>query len=345
MVKKYLFFLLVILALAVALVAGLTVYFYYQPAVLSKNNKDNNMTKKEIIRQPAVAGSFYSADINELSSMIDQFLAKVPSETASGTPRILIVPHAGLEYSGQVAAYSFRQLVGSDIKKAIIIGPSHHFADSGLFLSGASQWQTPLGLVKIADLNQTLSGQNNFFVSEKIHQPEHALEIEVPFLQTVISDVEIVPIIVGQLNTNQRLGFASILNKYLDDQTVLIVSVDLSHYHTQTKALDLDNLSIKHILALDSVNILNDEIDAPWAVASVLELAKQNNWQAKLLKHATSGDITGDQLSVVGYGAVGFYGEVKNKKSEIRDQKLVMNIRLQKRPNCCNWPERRWSSI
>jgi len=325
MLKKSLFTLLIIPALVIAIALGITIFlknkFLTLPANKVSQIGDNNMAKKEIIRQPAVAGSFYPADKSELQTIINQFLAAVPAGSVStDTPRVLIVPHAGHVYSGPVAAYSFKQLAGKDIKRAIIIGPSHHFANSGLFLSGADQWQTPLGLVKVADINLDLAKENNFEISDQIHQPEHALELEVPFLQTVLPNIEIVPIVVGQLNTSQRTDFASVLNKYLDDQTVLIVSVDMSHYHPQAEALGLDNQSINHILSLDNKAILNDEIDAPWAVASVLELAKQNSWQSKLLRHATSGDVTGDKSAVVGYGAVAFYGEASHKKKDTRNK-------------------------
>ncbi|MFA5022129.1 MAG: AmmeMemoRadiSam system protein B [Patescibacteria group bacterium] len=323
MVKKYLFFLLIISALAILFIVVLTLDFEHQSFGFNKfnQNKDNNMTKKEITRQSAVAGSFYPAGKAELSSLIDKFLAAVPQDPAGGVPRILIVPHAGLEYSGSVAAYSFKQLLNSGVKQAIIIGPSHHFPILGLYLSAADFWQTPLGLVKVSDINQALAKENDFTVSEQVHQPEHALEIEVPFLQTVIPGVEIVPIIVGQLDANQRSNFVSVLNKYLASQTVLVVSVDMSHYHPQNQALALDQQSIDHILDLNNQEILDDEIDAPWVVSSVLALARQNGWQPKLLKHATSGDVTGDESSVVGYGAIGFYGEIREQKTENRDQR------------------------
>ena len=330
MLKKYFFILLLIFALVIVIPVILTIFSKNQfltPTTNGASQKENkDMTKKEMIRQPAVAGSFYPGNKTELSQMINDFLNQTADQSATATPRILIVPHAGYIYSGGVAAYSFKQLVGKEIKKAIIIGPSHHFSVSGLFLSGANRWQTPLGLVNLALVNSDLAKENNFVTNEEVHQSEHALELEVPFLQTVLPNIEIIPIVVGQLNTKERADFVLTLNRYLDSQTVLIVSVDLSHYHPYDEARKLDGQAIDHILNLADNGILSDEIDAPWAVATVLELAKQNGWQPKLLKYANSGDVTGDKSAVVGYAAVGFYGEIRDQRSEIRDQNNYADV-------------------
>lgn len=324
MLKKYFFIPLLIFALVIIIAVILTIFSKNQfltPTANEVSQKENkNMAKKEVIRLPAAAGSFYPGNKTELSQMINDFLNQVADQSATTTPRILIVPHAGYIYSGGVAAYGFKQLVGKDIKKAIIIGPSHHFPVSGLFLSGANRWQTPLGLVNLASINSELAKENNFVINEEVHQSEHALELEVPFLQTVLPNIEIIPIVVGQLNAKARADFVLTLNRYLDSQTVLIVSVDLSHYHPYDEARKLDGQSIDHILNLADNGILSDEIDAPWAVATVLELARQNNWPPKLLKYANSGDVTGDKSAVVGYAAVGFYESQKHKNPKTNDE-------------------------
>ena len=306
MLKNPLFYILAIFILTVIAVISC---FIFLP-IGKTNLGDNNMKAKQIIRQPAVAGSFYPASSSELQKMVDNYLTAA-GEKLNEVPRAIIVPHAGYVYSGPVAAKSFKQLVDSGIKRAIIIGPSHHFPISGLYLSGADLWQTPLGQVKLSKLNQQFSQEPNFSISDQIHAPEHALEIELPFLQTVVPGIEIIPIVVGELDSAEQTNFAMTLGKYLDQSTVIIVSVDLSHYHPYDQALKLDQQSIDHILKLDDQKILTDEIDAPWAVGAVLELARQNGWQAKLLKYANSGDVTGDKSAVVGYSAIGFYGPIE----------------------------------
>lgn len=319
MFKKYVNPILIALAIIILIAVSFTIYLNYEGSAFAPRNlgamadKDNNMEK--IVRNPAVAGGFYPASKSELERTINNFLAKVSSEISQ--PKVLIVPHAGYAYSGQVAANSFKQLEGSSYKRAIVIGPSHRFPAAGLILSGATHWQTPLGLVKMAKINLELSKLDNFEINDDVHQDEHSLEVEIPFLQTVMPDIEIIPIIVGQLSSSQQLEFVEVLNQYLDAQTVLIVSVDLSHYHKYDEAVNLDNQSIKHILSLDSQEILNDEIDAPWAVSAVLELAKKNNWQPKLLQYANSGDTTGyKEEGVVGYTAIGFYGDESEAKNQ-----------------------------
>jgi hypothetical protein len=323
MFKKYFLIILIIFALAIVIAAGFTIFFKNKPTwVLNRADEAgaNNMAKQNLVRQPAVAGSFYPGQAAELQKMVNDFFGQAVLEKPTGTPKIIIVPHAGYPYSGQVAADSFKQLEGLEIKRAIVIGPSHHFPASGLYLSGADLWQTPLGLVKISDLNRELAKNDLFQVSDQIHQPEHALEIELPFLQTILPGIEIVPIVVGQLTFQQQADFAQTLNQYLDSRTILVVSVDLSHYHPYLDAVKLDNQAIKDILEFNDQAILADEIDAPWALASVLKLAKQNGWQPKLLKYANSGDVTGDKSAVVGYSAMAFYGEIREQKSENRDQ-------------------------
>jgi len=353
MLRKPLNLILIILAIIILLAVDFTIYSKYKPRTFLENLshisfveylekvrgkfatyrvdqiEDKNMEK--IVRQPAVAGAFYPASKSEVEKMINSFLAKVPVQKAEGQPRILIVPHAGYVYSGSIAAYSFKRLENLGYKRAIVIGPSHHFPATGLVLSGATHWQTPLGLVKVADINSDLAKEENFTINDRVHEPEHSLEVEVPFLQIVTPDIEIIPIIVGQLNASQQSDFVEVLDQYLDAQTVLIVSVDLSHYHKYDEAVELDNQSIEHILNLDSQEILNDEIDASWAVAAVLELAKKNDWQPKLFKYANSGDTSGYKSEgVVGYAAIGFYGENKETKKQGNNQDEYTQAEKQK---------------
>ncbi|MCL5795686.1 MAG: AmmeMemoRadiSam system protein B [Patescibacteria group bacterium] len=277
------------------------------------NQLENKNMSKRIIRQPAVAGGFYPAEAKGLVDIVQNFLDQAEILPTTSTPKILIVPHAGYDYSGQVAASGFKQLIGQNIKRVIILGPSHHFPVSGLILSSATEWQTPLGSAKVSSLNQLLVRNSLFQISDQIHKPEHSIEIELPFLQKIFPDIEIVPIIVGQLNAKQQAVFASTLSSYLDAETVVVVSVDLAHYHPYQENVFLDQESINHILNLDSAGILNDEIDAPWAVATILKLAKDQGLQPKLIQYLNSGDVTSDKTSVVGYSAVGFYGNSMTK--------------------------------
>lgn len=306
---------LVIVAIIILLAVGFTIYLKYPknkslaPSIPADQTGEKNMNQQRIIREPAVAGAFYGADKSEIAEMINIFLRQVPDQGIAGRPRILIVPHAGHVYSGQTAAYAFKLLENFGFTKAILIGPSHNYPVSGLALSSATHWKTPLGLVELAEINHKLAKEDNFIINDKIHQDEHSLEVEIPFLQIVSPQIKIVPIIVGQLTSDEQSSFTDTLNKYLDSDTVLIVSVDLSHYHEYQEAAALDNQSIENILSLNSRGILNNEIDASWAMAAVLDLAKINGWKPQLLNYANSGDVTGEKSQVVGYSSFVFIND------------------------------------
>ena len=189
----------------------------------------NDMSSQQI-RPAAVSGSFYPSTPAELTTMIEDFLSKVQVDETIANPRIIIVPHAGYQYSGAVAAKAFKQLINKDITRAVIIGPSHHFPLAGLVLAKADIWQTPLGEVKVSLLNKDLARQPNFKIDDKVHEPEHALEMQLPWLQIVLPQAEIIPIIVGQLSLEEQQQFAESLSEILDDQTVLIASVSIESF-------------------------------------------------------------------------------------------------------------------
>jgi AmmeMemoRadiSam system protein B len=159
---------------------------------------DEKETEKEPpIRPPAVAGTFYPADEKVLSSQVEGFLDK--TATAEKRPSILIVPHAGYRYSGQVAAFGFNQFLGSGVKRVIILGNTHKIPFSGAAVDDQGFWQTPLGRVEIdTDLaSKIITASPQIFANQEYHQEEHSLEVEVPFLQKVLTDFKIVPILIG----------------------------------------------------------------------------------------------------------------------------------------------------
>lgn len=316
-----------ILILVLAFLAILIFIYFNKNNFLAKG-QNINMANNEI-RSAAVAGSFYPSQKNILKENITTYLENA-STTSGSWPRIIFIPHAGYEYSAGVAAASFKTLVQSQYRRVIILGPSHHYPVSGLILASAKFWQTPLGQIKVSVINEALSQETDFRIDDSIHAPEHAIEIELPFLQTILPDVEIVPIIVGQLNATQRQNFGKILEKYFDEQTLIIVSVDLSHYHPAAQAKALDEKTITDILNFAEDKILNeDEIDAPWAVASILNLAQRLNLKPKLLSYKNSGDITGDQSAVVGYGAFGFYQSQSVDEYTLAEKKELLQIARQ----------------
>lgn len=271
----------------------------------------------EDIRKPAVAGAFYPADKEALTKQVDGFLANVKKSDIKGNILAIVVPHAGYEYSGQVAAYSFKQLEGVDFKKIIIISPSHYISFDGISVYNKGSFETPLGIVKIDEelANKIMAKDKRFIFYPEAHQKEHAIEAELPFLQRVYKDKDfkIVPIVMGNPEAGDIKILSDALYDAMDKDTLSIISVDLSHYYPYDTAVKLDTNATSAIEKLDAqkmmedINNHNTEIDAPIAVLAMITLANRLNAKASLIKYANSGDVTGDKSRVVGYSSIAIY--------------------------------------
>ena len=253
------------------------------------------------IRKAAFAGSWYPGNPSELSETINKYLDKV--EYLNLNVKALIVPHAGYMFSGQTAAHAFRQ-INKSTRKVIILGTAHRYPLKGACVIDYSYYNSPLGMVKVSeDIKEFIKEQNVSSIHEADNE-EHSIEIEIPFLQKVLDNFEILPVIVGKTDHKQ---FSELLEKYSQKDSVIVASVDLSHFNKYNYAVKIDNHSINCILNLDSEGIRKAEIDSPYAVAALAELAKRKNWKVKLLDYKNSGDIVSDRSSVVGYSAIVFY--------------------------------------
>lgn len=257
------------------------------------------MSKK--IRKPYCSGSWYPGDKLELAETIDRFLLNAPKEPFF--PKAVIVPHAGYMFSGQTAAYSFRQL-DRKTKEVIILGTAHRYNLVGASFTDYDYYETPLGLTKVTDKRKGILKENIIRSIDEADYQEHSIEIEIPFLQRALDKFSIIPIIVGRVDSEK---FSDFLEKYSADGGVIVVSVDLSHFHPYEEAKRLDEYSINCILNLDYKGIDKAEIDSPFAVKSLLILAKRQGWETKLLNYKNSGDVISDKSSVVGYAAIAFY--------------------------------------
>lgn len=258
------------------------------------------------IRYPIVAGTFYPDNPQILKEMIEDFLHQATVEKLKVQPRALIVPHAGYIYSGRVAAYGFKILEDKLYKKIILLGPSHHFSFQGLASSPSGYWETPLGKIECLgreDLKK-LKKTKEIIESLEIHEPEHCLEVEIPFLQVVLKEFKIVSFLTGELNMKT---IAKVLESLIDEETLILVSSDLSHYHPYKEAQQLDKVTIDAILDNDSKRLEEfGEACGKTGIDILLEIAKNKHWQPKLLKALNSGDITGEKSQVVGYASIMF---------------------------------------
>jgi AmmeMemoRadiSam system protein B/AmmeMemoRadiSam system protein A len=268
-------------------------------------------------RKSAVAGVFYPQDKEELVKKVDNFLENVEKVDIKGKILGLIVPHAGYEYSGQIAAYGFEQLEGTNFKKIIIISPSHYVGFDGISIYNKGSFETPLGLVRIDEelANKIMQKNKRFIFYPEAHKKEHAIEVELPFLQRIYKDKDfkIVPIVMGNPVPEDIMILSDALYDVVDHNTLVIISVDLSHYYPYDKAVALDTSGISAIEKLDSdwlgqkINNRDTEIDAPVAVLAMIMFASRSGAKATVLRYANSGDVTGDKSKVVGYSSIIIY--------------------------------------
>ncbi|MEW6413196.1 MAG: AmmeMemoRadiSam system protein B [Candidatus Zixiibacteriota bacterium] len=270
------------------------------------------------VRKPAVAGTFYPSDSAELSRMVDGHLVaagEIPS--IDGQIIALVVPHAGLIYSGPIAAYSYKLLENSNVNTVILCGPSHRLGFDGVSVYGPGiTWQTPLGDVKCDDsVCQTLLDYDGISVIPEAHINEHCLEVQLPYLQTVLKEFEIVPALIGYRNHDNIKRLEGALSRVTDDaRTVMIASTDWQHYRPASQGWKLDSAGIDCIKRLDPDALESylqqgrTEACGGAALVAVMRaaIAKGAN-RAKILKYGDSGDLTGDKSSVVGYAAAVIY--------------------------------------
>ncbi len=255
------------------------------------------------VRPPAVAGTFYPAPTDELRNTVDQFLSKAASHPVKKW-RAIIVPHAGLMYSGAVAAQAFKLLKGTGIKRVFLVGPSHYAWFEGLAEDGHAFWETPLGKIKTKRLSHFTTSDFVCSVPEAF-AAEHCLEVELPFLQRTLTGFEIVPLLTGNASPQK---VADLLLPLLDSSSLLVASSDLSHYHPYEEARRLDGKANKAIPSLDMERVENEvEACGKTAVLVAMHVAKKLKCKGLFLGYQNSGDTAGDKSSVVGYGAYAFF--------------------------------------
>jgi len=283
-----------------------------------------------MIRKPAVAGMFYPADPAKLNHDVDQMLTEATqvAETvreaavdggATAVPtaqhfpervlRAVIVPHAGYIYSGLTAATAYAlvgevQKEGQEFDCAVIVGPTHRVGIAGCAYPTATAFATPLGEVPLLrGIAQSLSGVPGVTAHDETHQDEHAIEVQLPFLQKVLPETPIVPINAGQI---RQEVLADVVEQFLTENTLLVISSDLSHYLPYDVANELDALTLGQILSLGGP-LQHEQACGATPVNGVIELARRHGWYPELLAACNSGDTAGDKDRVVGYCAIAFF--------------------------------------
>jgi AmmeMemoRadiSam system protein B len=256
-------------------------------------------------RQPAVAGLFYPGRASQLTALVRGFFGddRLPASDATAPPVALIVPHAGLIYSGEVAATAYQMLVPHRrlIRRVALFGPAHRVALTGMAVPSVDAFMTPLGPVKIdTQAIRDLLSADDIVTSDHAHRLEHSLEVQLPFLQNVLQDFSLIPVVVGVADT-ASVAAAMAQLQALDD-TLLLISSDLSHFHDYSTAREIDADTASRIVARESD--LNGEQACGYAsINALLQLACQRDWRVELLDLRNSGDTAGSHDRVVGYGA------------------------------------------
>ncbi|MCW8995989.1 MAG: AmmeMemoRadiSam system protein B [Psychromonas sp.] len=258
-------------------------------------------------REAVVAGQFYPQSAATLRADIDSFLT--PPEKPEIHAHALIVPHAGYCYSGAIAggAYAYLKAFADDIKRVIILGPSHRVALRGCALCDYDAFTSPLGEIEVADQGyEQLLQLDAVQITDPAHQLEHSLEVQLPFLQSCLNDFKIVPIVVGYCPPHIITRILTLLDVN-NASTLVVVSSDLSHYHPYLQAQKLDNKSINKILNYDST-LTGEDACGCFSVNGLLDYAKREKWKIKLIKKANSGDIVSSHKNeVVGYASFVLY--------------------------------------
>jgi hypothetical protein len=258
------------------------------------------------VRHPAVAGLFYPSDPHSLATMVDSFLRAAPEpEPGRPAPVALIVPHAGYRYSGPVAATAYKRLESrpGELRRVVIAGPSHRVLLRGLAAPAASTFLTPLGPVPVDEqLRAAASRHRGVIVDDRPHAVEHSLEVQLPFLQRVLGTDgwTVLPLAVGEAAPRT---VADVLESLLDDETLLVLSTDLSHYEPYAAAREHDARTAAAVLRKQPDAIGPTDACGAYPLNGLLELARRRDLDLELLDLRNSGDTEGDRYRVVGYGA------------------------------------------
>jgi AmmeMemoRadiSam system protein B len=268
-------------------------------------------------RPSPIAGRWYPGDSGQLASSVDDYISAAQLPEIKGQVIAVMAPHAGHVYSGPVAGYAFGALQGMGTELVAVVSPMHQPYSQPLLTSAHQAYQTPLGSVlidqeAISDLNGRLEQKLGFGLTAVRNDAEHSLEIELPFLQRALQgEFLLLPVMVRDQSPRVGQALGAALAEVLAGRNALIVaSTDLSHFYNQQQAKELDAEVLRRVEAFDPLGVIQAEEEGKGfacgrsALAAVLWAAEGLGANSvQILKHATSGDVTGDFAEVVGYAA------------------------------------------
>ncbi|MFQ5855561.1 MAG: AmmeMemoRadiSam system protein B [Anaerolineae bacterium] len=259
-------------------------------------------------RRPAVAGQFYPADPATLRDSVNTYLDAAPARQL-GDVRAVIAPHAGYPYSGPIAGHSFKALAGKTEGRytVYLMGPAHYGPVNGVAVGIFDRFETPLGSVPVAaeQAEALVERGDPYQAGNQAHLPEHCLEVELPFVRTVLPDCRIVPMLFGRVDP-EPVG-RDLVELVADDPwSLIVVSSDLSHYYRYEIAQHMDRAFLEAVVAGDADSAAQGEACGITPILTLMTVADSLNWQPTLLDYRNSGDTGGDKSGVVGYAAVAY---------------------------------------
>lgn len=288
------------------------------------------------VRQAAVAGAFYPADPKELTAMMNDMLAKATPAPVEGPILAAVAPHAGYPYSGPVAAWTFAALKGHKYARVVVIAPSHFVSFNYTSVYDGDAYATPLGTIPVDKefVHKLAKMSSTIHLSDEGHAPtlnggEHAIEVELPWLQNVLGDFELVPIVMGDQSYESSRALGVALSKLISaeknsGETLVLASSDLSHYHTYNQAEMIDHKTLNALSLWDYFSMSRNFEVRVWEacggapiVAAMIYAERMGANQAEVLKYANSGDTSGDHSRVVGYSADLFVKAAKGASEEV----------------------------
>lgn len=262
------------------------------------------MRETKQIRAAAVAGMFYPGDTSALQEQIQAFIREKPN-ALSQAPKALIVPHAGTIYSGSIAATAYRSLLQyrHTIRKVILLGPAHRIHLNGLALPSVDQFETPLGKVDLdgKTIQKLVNDFQQVSFSDEAHSDEHSLEVQLPFLQEVLSNFKLIPFVVGDANKHDIAEVIAHLWGGAD--CLVVISTDLSHFYPYSEAVKLDTNTAQTIESFQGEHLGDQAACGRIPLGGLLHVALEKGMRIKRLDLRNSGDTAGSKDQVVGYGS------------------------------------------
>ncbi len=260
------------------------------------------------VRPPAVAGLFYPDDAQALRQYVHAVLARAAHEVPR-LPKVeaVVAPHAGYRYSGEIAARAFAALAErGDVRRILLLGPAHTVPLRGIAAPAWDGFATPLGTAPVdTEGRKAIAHLPQVVIDNVPHAREHALEVELPFIQVLFPQAQVLPLVVGQATPSEVAEVIEAV-RALDPDTAIVISSDLSHYEPYEQARRHDAITAEKIARLDEAHIGPMDACGAYPLSGLLHEARLHRWRPMLLDLRNSGDTAGEKSRVVGYGAWAF---------------------------------------